>query len=306
MTGDFPEYSEEGKLWLSIVHQYWAHAVFYFEDESHEIFYERLIRRIIPNVKDFLVVCLGGKSEIYKAIKSPSNEMSIPGIFIVDKDYDDFTGELGRNRRENLIYLRRHSIENYLAQFDAVLEVILEQKAGTGIAKFDACQKISNSAKYYSKLSERLQKIGRYFLVARKNGIPVRTSKISCSEIYRDSDAAWPLPTDEWIDEYVAEFKGKCALDHEWLLQEDVMKVQLSDAFTGADTPWGNLPIDHHIVGKHLVGGIIRYMDSCFETKLLEMKDVELYTRLASHIDTTELEYLKDEILQVAPMLVSQ
>lgn len=304
MRSDFPEYSEEGKLGLAILHQYWAHAVLYCEDESHEVFYERLIRRIIPNAKDFLVVCLGGKGEILKAIKRVNCTSSIPEVFIVDKDYDDFTGDLGRNSYKNLIYLRKHSIENYLAQIDALLEIVLEQKAATGLAKYSARQMISNSAEFYSSLSERLIYIGRYFVVARKNGVLVKTSKISGVEIYRDSNLAWPLPTDEWVAEYIVKFKEKCAFNHEWLLQDDVMQVQLSAAFEAINTPWGNLPIDDHVVGKHLVGGVIRYMDSCFKTDLLGMRDVDLYTRLASHIDITELTYLKTDILQAAPTLV--
>jgi len=303
MRSDFPEYSEEGKRGLAILHQYWANAVFYCEDESHEVFYERLIRRIIPNAKNFLVVCLGGKGPILKAIKSTEDASPIPEVFIVDKDYDDLTGDLGRNAYDNLIYLRRHSIENYLTQINALLEIAVEQKATSGISMYSAHQKIADSHKFYSHLMERLIYLCRYFLVARKNGVKVRTSKISCSEIYENSDSSWPLPPDEWLEEYIAEFSDKCMLDHEWLLQDGVIQVQLADAFKATDTPWGNLPIDHHVVGKHLMGGLVRYIDNCLETELLKMKDAELYTRLAVHIDTTDLGYLRSDILRVVPAL---
>lgn len=306
MMCDFPEYSIEGKLGLSVVHQYWAHATIYCEDESHETFYDRLIRRIIPNIKDCLIVCLGGKSEILKALKTSKNKTSMPEIFIVDKDYDDFVGDLGRNKYKNLIYLRKHSIENYLSQIDAVLEIALEQKSGSKITRFMALQKMANHTEYYDKLVKQLIKIGRYYIVARKNNIPVKTSKISCSDIYLESNNAWPLPTDEWIDQYIEEFRKQCESNHEWLLQEDFLENELSNAFIAKDTPWGVLPEIDHVVGKHLLGGVIRYVDYCMDTKIIELKDVELYTRLVSYINTDQFEYLRSDILGVAPMLVKK
>ena len=304
MKDDFPEYSEEGKLGLVLLHQYWAHAAFYCEDECHEIFYERLIRKIIPNIKDFFVVCLGGKSEIIKALKRADWKPPIPEIYIVDKDYDDFDSHFNAAAYRNLIYLRKHSIENYLAQFNAILEVILEQKATSGTSRFLARKQIEDSSLFYSSLQDRLIKIGRYFIVARKNGVRVKTSKISCDEIYKDSDEGWPLPTDEWESKYIADFKNACTYAHDWLLNDDTLSTQLSQAFDTENSPWGILSPSDHIVGKHLLGGVIRYMDSQFKTKLQELKDAELYTRLTSHIEINDLDYLKYDILKIAPEII--
>lgn len=302
MRSDFPEYSTEGKAGLAVLNAYWATAAFYCEDDLHEAFYERLISRIIPDIKPFYVVCVGGKSEVFKIAKRDDLIDSITEICLVDKDYDDLINEMSNIENGKLIYLRRHSIENYLAQIEAILAIAVEQKAATGASKHSLQQMLGDWNLYISKLADALLEVGRYFVVARKLRIPLQTTKISCDEIFGSDTEIFP--NQDWIESYKQKFMNACELDHAWLNDANCLSLHLADAYNTPFMPWGSLVATDHLVGKHYLGGLLRYVNSMTGATVLDIDAIELYTRLAAHISISDLAYLRSEILRVAPQAV--
>lgn len=300
---DFPEYSFHGKIGLAVINSDWASAVFYCEDELHEAFYDRLIKRIVPEIKPYYVVCMGGKSEVLKVAKSDDQIPSVVEICIVDKDYDDILGEVKKVKFDKLIYLQRHSIENYLPQKEALINIAVECRAKEYLSKKDIENLMSDFEIFNTKLIEALVEIGRYFVVARKNRINIQTSKMPCDDIYTNVEEIFPVPNQDWFDSYKEKFLDTCNIKHDWLTDPITLSSNLAAAFLNVNPLQTQLPAADHVVGKHLLGGFLRYINSRFNINLLEIDPVELYTRLASHISISDLLYLRAEILRIEPKL---
>lgn len=301
---DFPEYSTEGKIGLAVINADWASAVFYCEDDLHETFYDRLIKRIIPEIKPYYVVCMGGKSEVLKIAKNDDEIPSVTEICIVDKDYDDLLDEIVSGSARKLIYLKRHSIENYLSQKEAIVNISIECRAKNYLSRSEIQTKTNDYEKFNEKIIDRLIEIGRYFIVARKNHVEIETSKTSSEDIYKDSEPIFPLPSDNWLNSYTAKFSDSCALRHYWLNDTSVLSGALSEAFQNKHSDFASLQPADHVVGKHLLGGMLRYFSKRLDVNLLKIDPVELYTRLASHISISDLSYLRSAILNINPKLV--
>ncbi len=301
---DFPEYSSEGKIGLAVINADWASAVFYCEDDLHEAFYDRLIKRIIPEIKPYYVVCMGGKSEVLKIAKNEDEVPSVTEICIVDKDYDDLLGEIALGAARKLIYLKKHSVENYLSQKEALINISIECRAKNYLSINQIQTLIDDFEDFNDRLINRLIEIGRYFVVAREHRVDIETSKTSSDDIYEDSEEIFPLPSDKWLDFYKDKFSGACALKHDWLNDANVLPGILSGAFNNKHKNFPSLQPADHVVGKHLLGGMLRYFSTRLDVNLLDIDPIELYTRLALHISISELSYLRDEILIINPKLV--
>lgn len=301
---DFPEYSTQGKIGLAVLHADWANVVFYCEDDLHEAFYDRLIRRILPDLKPYFIVCLGGKSEVLKVAKAKDKVASVTEICIIDKDYDDLLGEIKSDTPVKLIYLRKHSIENYLSQKEALVNIAIECRAKNYISRKEIEDLLSDFYNFSNKLITKLVEIGRYFIVARKYRVEIQTTKTPSNDIYFDASPTFPLPTDLWFNSYKAKFSDACAFSHDWLTDPNLLQASLQDAFQNKYTEFSWLEPADHVVGKHLLSGFLRYIGMRFKVNLLNIDPVELYTRLASHICISELSYLRTEILKVDSKLV--
>jgi Protein of unknown function (DUF4435) len=301
---DFPEYSTQGKIGLAVLHAHWASAVFYCEDDLHEAFYDRLIKRILPDIKPYFVVCLGGKSEVLKVAKTKDKVPSVTEICIIDKDYDDLLEEIKSDTPVKLIYLRKHSIENYLSQKEALVTIAIECRAKNYISRNEIEDLLSDFQNFSNKLVNKLVEIGRYFILARKYRVEIQTSKTPSNDIYLNASPIFPLPTDLWFNCYKSKFSDACARSHDWLNDSNLLQASLQDAFQNKYTEFSLLEPADHVVGKHLLNGFLRYIGVRFKVNLLDIDPVELYTRLVSHISISDLSYLRTEVLNVDSKLV--
>ena len=72
--------------------------------------------------------------------------------------------------------------------------------------------------------------------------------------------------------------------------------AELAKAFNPICEPWGALEPAAHVVGKHLLFGVLTYIDARLGTRLREMGSRELYLRIINHADLEDLSFLKEEI----------
>jgi hypothetical protein len=80
------------------------------------------------------------------------------------------------------------------------------------------------------------------------------------------------------------------------MLEGDHVERGLAAAFETDCRPWGDLsPLDH-VVGKHLLFGLLAYLDGRLGTSLCAMKSQELYIRILNHVKLEPLSYLSDEV----------
>jgi tRNA pseudouridine-54 N-methylase len=295
MKSDAPQYSPDGLIGLSVLHSDWAHSIFYFEDANYEAVYERLLKKLIPSLKRFAVACTGGKA-VSRGVAKRSKEAALPCIVIVDKDYDDLLGDFKKNDELGMLYLRRYSLENYLVEVDALIEIAVEAlAAGRESQHHEIQEKVSDRVKYVEQLQQQLKDVARWFVFVRKRGLQIQTSKIADDVIFAGASPEFPLP-EEWFQGYREQVIECVKSGPDWMLEGDHIEQGLSAAFETDCRPWGDLsPLDH-VVGKHLLFGLLAYLDGRLGTSLCAMKSQELYIRVLNHVSLEPLRYLTDEI----------
>ena len=157
-----------------------------------------------------------------------------------------------------------------------------------------------DSGEFLTLLQESLRRVTELFVLARRERLGIQSTKTPTENIFKDVIADdFPVPTTTFAEEYIVSLRAACLVraGSEWLCEDDALRGAIEDSLIPKITPWGDLPPDSHIVGRHLLGGMIRYVDSKTGSKLGKLDSVELYTRMVSHIDLTELSFLASEIL---------
>lgn len=297
---DFPEYSVEARAVLDLFIMDSVSTIFYFEDDAHESFYERLLEKLIPNLRKFAVICLGGKSQLISKAREPRIKGRI-SIFIADKDFDDLLGiALDIN---GLYYLEKHCLENYFLNID-VLKFICVEKNPTTLTNNKADRLLSDKVSFLSALHSTYEKITRLFLVIRKYGIQrMETTKISINDLLEGAEPEYPVPTDEWCANYRKLLKQNChEKENDWLDDDAQLDIQLNDAFVpkGGAVAFTNNICDH-LNGKHLFRCLVRYVQSRLHVDIESIDTREIYLRILSHLNLTELNSLKNRIVRDYP-----
>lgn len=124
--GLFPRRSPEALAVLDIFYDEFNDVHFFVEDEDQENLYEVILRRMFPELKIARVFPLGGKQAVldHAPCVIDEGEGRPRSIYLVDKDFDDLLGI--RVQKPSLFYLDWYCIENYFADPDAILEVMVE------------------------------------------------------------------------------------------------------------------------------------------------------------------------------------
>jgi len=134
---------------------------FYFEDKDQQELYFSIMKKLFGNVIVFekvFITC--GKDKAYELAKRYKNNKR--KLFIVDKDFDDLLRTKKRGI-ENLFYLERYCLENFLIERDALLWTILFQKPQSNrneiALQYD---------EIFNEVAQELQLLSCYFFIAKK------------------------------------------------------------------------------------------------------------------------------------------
>ena len=98
-------------------------ASFYVEDAEQENLYVTIVRKVFPHLRIVRVFPLGGKDAVIKHAMLHRRDRS--NVYLLDKDFDDLLRL--KKATNNLFYLDRYSIENYLAEDDAIVSFVIAQ-----------------------------------------------------------------------------------------------------------------------------------------------------------------------------------
>ena len=153
MNSGFPEPSLAYRRGLDVLYSQFNDINIYVEDEGKENFYHLLFKRLLPGIKLTKLFPLGGKTNVLSEARVHCR--SKKKFYLVDLDFDDVLGK--QLHYQNLIYLNRYSIENYLFNKDAIYEQIREKTPSIRDAdiqsRFNYGIELSNISSYLSKIT---------------------------------------------------------------------------------------------------------------------------------------------------------
>lgn len=120
MNSGFPELTDSFLSGQDILYTQFNDIEFFVEDTEQEHFYFNILKKLFPDLKFEKIFPLNGKKNVSDAaILNIGNNKK---VYIVDLDFDHILNTV--QNLDNLFYLRRYSIENYLISRNAVYEVI--------------------------------------------------------------------------------------------------------------------------------------------------------------------------------------
>lgn len=300
-SSDLPTYSEDAVFVMDLFVIDDVSAIFFFEDSGYEAVYERLIKRVMPNIKEFAVVCLGGKSKVRaKAEISQNRKFGVPYIFIVDKDYDDLVGTVVRHK--NLYYFRKYCFENYLIDANALKSIAVETDP-KNLSANKVERELCDYGKFYEDLCGKYREITKLFIIARKFRIPdIKSTKMSIDELLEGSSAVWPVPTNEWIQAYKDQLSANCHGRNSWLQDNDCLSGEIDNAFV-VSQKIAEINEEDHLSGKHLLWCIVRYVQNTLNIEIENDDKRSIFLRIIDKSKFDELEYLVDQIKNDHPAI---
>jgi hypothetical protein len=276
-----PTYSQDAKLAISTVTNAAYKGFIYFEDEDGESFYDEIVKKLTPDFRNYRVICLKGKSTVIEKCMNDGFAVKKKSIYVLDKDFDNLLGKMVA--LENLLYLDRYSVENYLFEDQAVTAIALEErpKLKETLATVLALQQ------FREDISTQLLELTSLFYTIQKYNLEIT----SCGDsIYRftKTKQPWILCASK-ISTYKEEISNLLILnDH----AND--ENQLSEIFQNSK----NVVSDADIPGKHLIGLLKEYLARKLGARGLDMSS--FCFRLAKGSSFETLEELKRSIQRLA------
>jgi hypothetical protein len=173
-----PKRSLEALAALDIFYDEFNDVHFFVEDEDQENLYEVILRRMFPELRIARVFPLGGKQAVLDHDPQVDAEVTKPrSVYLVDKDFDDLLG--AKIQKPMLFYLERYCIENYIAEPDAILEVVVESapklKRADIAAALNLSAKLTEFLDSLRPLFQLFYCVQRFELDLKNCSIPVET-----------------------------------------------------------------------------------------------------------------------------------
>lgn len=171
----FPKRSAEALAVLDIFYDEFNDVHFFVEDEDQENLYEVILRRIFPELRIARIFPLGGKQAVLDHTSNPDTGGPKPrSIYLVDKDFDDLLG--AKVQKQGLLYLDRYCIENYFADPEAILEVVVETapklKRSEIAANLDLSTKLTEFMESLRPLFQMFYCVQRFELELKNCSLP--------------------------------------------------------------------------------------------------------------------------------------
>jgi len=155
-----------------IFYKYYNDIDVYVEDENDEIFYEKMLCKVVSStIRINRVFGVGGKIQLFEKLDEYIREPSSRKVFfIADGDFDRIL-----NRRfpdENILHvLREYCIENYLFEALAIYNVIQEETPRKKIKEIRRNIKISN---WLEESVNKLTPLFACFILVQKHDMGIK------------------------------------------------------------------------------------------------------------------------------------
>ena len=132
---------------------------FFVEDVNHEFEYERILKKLLPELKIKTIFTSGGKPAMKERFNEfgefdPNNALH-PNIYIVDGDFDRIIRPNDMLINDHFIYLNAYNLEDYLLDENACIDFSCGNLHKT-LAEARACIKFSD---WYNQIISQASKL---------------------------------------------------------------------------------------------------------------------------------------------------
>lgn len=279
MTEGFPELTDSFLSGQDIFYAQFNELEFYVEDVDQEHFYFNVLRNLFPALKFEKIFSLNGKTNVKNEARI--NVGNKKKVYIVDLDFDHILETI--EELDNLFYLKKYSIENYLISKPMVYEVIRAKNPKLKDADIDALFDFDALLNLASKC---LKELTSSFIIIQKYTLGLAYYGLNCT---RDFDFSLPIPCyrmnfiPHYLTDVARELKNR---DNRYSLRGQMKKFK--SYFKDLITAISNIP------GKYILTFLKEYLQS---KNLINQMNVESFTyALSKDFKSNELNYLRTKV----------
>ncbi|WP_269684271.1 DUF4435 domain-containing protein [Flavobacterium lacustre] len=273
----FPKKRENYLKGQDVVWSQFNEINFYVEDLYQENFYLQILKKLFPSIKISKIFPLGGKEPVIKKAKKSLNNNK--KVFILDLDFDEVLNK--KEVYENIFYLEKYSIENYLVEKNAIIEFVKEEN--TKIKTSEVNRKFVLK-QFYRECHNILSELSSNLLLINKYELGIKYLKI---ESYRDCNLdplclkpSFVIPFYKKIEIELKKKKPRL----KYSTQIKKLKIHFKDIYNGLI----------YIPGKYILNILNFKLKKIF--KFSQSNLSTFVYRLAKNCEFKELEYLKISI----------
>ncbi|ATG42383.1 hypothetical protein PhaeoP18_00420 [Phaeobacter piscinae] len=163
---------------------------FYVEDAEQENLYFEILRKKFPDVRLEKIFPLCGKPNVLQHAKDEGNSEIPHRVYILDKDFDDFLGK--KEALDNVFYLDRFCIENYVLDEDALIEFVVETDPKL---KRDEIREHLGLEAVLPEIGENLRELFAVFLLIQQEALGIPNCKEKPEKFCKSKRLWEPCPT---------------------------------------------------------------------------------------------------------------
>lgn len=279
MENGFPELTTSYLSGQDIFYVQFNNIEFYMEDMEQENFYFNILKKLFPEIKFEKIFPLNGKPNVINEARNNIGNKS--KVYIVDLDFDGILES--KIELDNLFYLKKYSIENYLVQKGALFEIIREKNSR--LKNFDI-ESLFDYNEHAKQCKILLSDISCSFILIQKYSLGKAYFRLSPARDFNFNTSP-PSYKNLFINNYLNEvetlLKGK---DNRYTFNGQLKK--LKKHFNSIQNAFNNIP------GKYLLI-LLKY--KLERLKLIYQVNLDSFNyKLSKECSVNELEYLKLEI----------
>ena len=215
-------YSDEAKELLPRFYAAYNDINVFVEDEDDEIFYEKLLQRLLNNsFRIKKVFGVGGKQKLFKKVgEYLSNAGEEKVFFIADGDFDRILG-ISPPANEMLHVLDEYCIENFLFEEDAICSVMQEEKPSRSLEQW---KKKFGVAVWLKGTIDILTPLFACFILLQKYETGKPNISLGIAKFLSNSNhpSVDPRKIDEYIEGLREEFQKQYGVDS----KKEIEKIQ--------------------------------------------------------------------------------
>lgn len=279
MASGFPELTDSFLSGQDIFYSQFNEIEFYVEDIDQEHFYYNVLRKLFPILKFEKIFPLNGKTNVKNAARA--NLGNKKKVYIVDLDFDHILGTI--EDINNLFYLKKYSIENYLISKPAIYEVVRTRDAKLKDSDIDS---LFDFEKLLKSATKSLKELALSFIIIQKYSLGLAYHGLNCSRDF-DFSTSPPRYRMSFIPDYILSVERELKIrNNRYTLKSQTNR--LKKYFKDLIQAVSNIP------GKYILTFI---KDRLQSLNLINQMTIESFTyMLSKDFKNHELNYLHTEI----------